>query len=157
MLKHYKEFLPNHPVIHSMLWISCMWSIKLPSCLGWRPLGTGAEKPAALFSLLSTERIDVFGDRYNKVPSTKQNTWKARSALKHTNRICCRKADYSGNRASLWHEPFSNFCLLSVNKRRSQLLVGDDLIRNTLGNKIITASEMFEDPTDIRSNKLTIS
>ena len=150
--------VPPKPPSDSQYVVDLMYVINKTTIMpGMKTFRDWSRKACSTIFLLSTERIDVFGDRYNKVPSTKQNTWKARSALKHTNRICCRKADYSGNRASLWHEPFSNFFLLSANKRRSQLLVGDDLIRNTLGNKIITASEMFEDPTDIRSNKLTIS
>ena len=53
--------------------------------------------------------------------------------------------------------PSEPFLTISAYKRRLQLLlVGDYLIRNTLGNKTITSSEMFEYQTDIQSNKLTI-
>ena len=156
MLKHYKEFLPNHPVIQSMLWISRLWSIRQPSFFpqGWRPLGTVSRKACNVIFFPITEKIDVLGDRYDKESSTKQSIWNTRSAFKNTKRICCEKADYSGNRASLWHEPFLT---ITAYKRRLQLLlVGDYLIRNTLGNKTITSSEMFEYQTDIQSNKLTI-
>ena len=44
---------------------------------------------------------------------------------------------------------------LAVNKQRIQLLVGTDLIQNASQTQTITVSGVFEDPTDIRSNKLS--
>ena len=94
--------VPPKPPSDSQYVVDLMYVINKTTIMpGMKTFRDWSRKACSTIFLLSTKRIDVFGDRYNKVPSTKQNTWKARSALKHTNRICCRKADYSGNRASL--------------------------------------------------------
>ena len=46
---------------------------------------------------------------------------------------------------------------LAVNKQRVQLLVGTYLIQNAPQTKTITVSGVFENPTDIRTNKLTVA
>ena len=118
-------------------------------------------KVCSIIHSLPSERIDVLGEDYDQKHSTKSSTRKARAASKTAKKSSKKKINRVAVEKLITHEtelPSDMKLSLTVaaNKRRLQLLVGNDLIRNVPENKAITVSGMFEDPTEIRSNKLTI-
>ena len=113
-----------------------------------------------IYALLS-DQIDIMGDRYDRKKSTKSNARKSRaskSAKKTTKKkirkVAVEKVIDRETQLPANEEEWKLFLTLDVNKERIQLLVGTDLIDKAPANKTIVVSGVFEDRTDIRSNKL---
>ena len=126
-----------------------------------KTFGDWSDEVCKYIFALPSDRVDVMGDRYDRKKSAKSNTRNARaskSAKKTTKKkirkIAVEKVIDRETKLPVKEDEWKLFLTLDVNKERSQLLVGTDLINKAPANKVIVVSGVFQDQTDIRSNKL---
>ena len=107
------------------------------------------------------DQIDAACDRYEK-SSPKEGTRKGRaktlnkkSTKKKIKKSAVEKVLTPEIQFPANERDFSLFLSLNKNKESLQMLLGKALIDNAPPNKTIVVSGAFEDPTEVRSNKLS--
>ena len=114
---------------------------------------------------MPSNRIDAACDRYDKL-SPKGGTRNARatqtkkasnkkSTKKKMKKVAVEKVLTPELAFPANEKEFKLFLTLDKNKERLQMLLGTDLIENAPPNKTIVVTGAFEDPTEVRSNKLS--